>query len=117
MKILFVEDNVHTSQALKLMLELRDYSVDTSASVAEAIGRLSSSRYDLLISDMNLPDGSGYDILASGPTSMPSIAVSGYFSDSDKLELRRRGFSDCLVKPFRVEQLADTIGQVMNSPL
>jgi two-component system response regulator QseB/two-component system response regulator BasR len=112
MNILFVEDNVNASRAMKVMLELKGYSVDVAANVADALECIASSDYDLLISDITLPDGTGYDILARSPKRIPAIALSGHTAESARAESLARGFAEHVTKPFQTEELIELIERV-----
>jgi CheY-like chemotaxis protein len=108
-RILFVEDNANTAMAMKVVLELRGYNVETAKNVAEAVAKLEANSYDLLISDISLPDGTGYDVIARSPKRVKAIGLSGYTSETDKEEAMRRGFSEYLTKPFRNDDLFGAI--------
>src|SRR6266545_4021556 len=97
MKILFVEDNMNTGMAMKVMLELKGHSVDHVTNVRDAIAKLSSTQYNLLISDLTLPDGSGYDVVSKA--NVPAIALSGYTSGGDMDKAMQAGFKEYLTKP------------------
>ena len=107
MRILFVEDNLNTGMAMKVMLELKGHSVDHVANVKSALEKLSSDSYNLLISDLTLPDGSGYDIVAKA--NVPAIALSGYTSGGDMDKAMQAGFKEYLTKPFKTEELLAAI--------
>lgn len=110
MHILFVEDNLNTGIAMKVMLELKGHSVDHVTSVHDALAKLSSTGYNLLISDLTLPDGSGYDVVAKA--NVPAIALSGYSSSSDIDKAKQAGFKQYLTKPFKTEELLAAIEMV-----
>jgi DNA-binding response OmpR family regulator len=110
MKILFVEDNLNTGLAMKVMLELKGHAVDHVANVKSAHEKLSSNQYDLLISDLTLPDGSGYDVVAKAK--VPAIALSGYSSGGDIDKAMQAGFKEYLTKPFKTEELLAAIAKV-----
>ncbi|HWF45310.1 MAG TPA: response regulator [Candidatus Kapabacteria bacterium] len=109
MKILFVEDNANTARAMKVMLELRGYTVDTAGTVAKALECLDADGYDLMISDISLPDGTGYDILSRTSADIPSIALSGYTSHADRAESLAKGFKEFITKPFNPDDLVGAI--------
>jgi two-component system, NtrC family, response regulator HydG len=112
-KILFVEDNVNAARAAKVMLELRGYAADIAESVARAKDRLSTNSYDLLISDIRLPDGTGYDLLAHSPRPSRAIALSGFTSPADRTDALSKGFAEFVTKPFRSEELIAAIERVV----
>ena len=111
MKILFVEDNVNTARAAKKLLELRGYFVDSATSLAEAKESLAANGYDLLISDIRLPDGTGYELLTL-PKAPRAIAISGFTSHADRSEALSKGFVEFVTKPFRTEELIAAIERV-----
>ncbi|HZZ19041.1 MAG TPA: response regulator [Opitutaceae bacterium] len=106
-RILLVEDHPTTRSSLAHLLEARSYSVRTAASVAEAREWLSKASFDVLISDVGLPDGSGYDLMRPwrGRSGMTGIALTGYGMEEDIARSREAGFSAHLTKPVSVESL------------
>ena len=110
MRILFVEDNLNTGMAMKVLLELKGHSIDHVTTVKDAVAKLSSTEYNLLISDVTLPDGSGYDIVAHA--TVPAIALSGYTSGVDMDKAKQAGFKEYLTKPFKTEELLAAIEKV-----
>src|SRR5947208_1839474 len=112
-KILFVEDNTNTALAMKVVLEMRGYNVDTAKDVATALAMIGVGSYDLVISDITLPDGTGYDVIAKSPKPLKAIALSGYTGEKDREEALVKGFSEYLTKPFRNEDLFEAIKRLM----
>jgi PAS domain S-box-containing protein len=112
--ILLVEDNADTLNYLSQMLTLRGHAVHTAASLASAIRVASEVAFDVLISDIELPDGSGLELMVTLRTSraVPGIALSG-FGSSEDLELSRSaGFAEHLTKPVVFRRLEEAIRQV-----
>lgn len=112
--ILVIEDNKHTLQALKTLLQRRGYEVDTAETLAEARDKLLSSVYDLVISDLGLPDGSGLsviDYLKNRKTR--AIAVSGFCSEEDMRKTREAGFVEHLAKPFDFKRLQEALDKAL----
>ena len=62
-KVLLVDDNAETLSTIARLLRSSDFDVRTAASVKSAFAALDSERFDLLVSDIGLPDGSGLDIM------------------------------------------------------
>lgn len=116
LRILLVEDHGDTARIMKRLLTARGCEVQTAGDVAGALNLASGPhRFDLLISDLGLPDGSGTDLIRElrrrGHT-IPAIAVSGYGQEEDVRRSREAGFSAHLIKPTSVQRLAQTIAAV-----
>ena len=112
LKILLVEDNRDTLHFLALILRQLGHEVRTAASVDEARAKL-TAELDLLISDIELPDGSGLDLMREleGGRSLPGIAMSGLGSAEDLQFSRDAGFAAHLTKPIDVARLEAAIQQ------
>lgn len=100
-RLLLVDDHPDTLRGLSRLLERRGYSVATANSGAEALAALRRESFDLLISDIGLPDGSGLLLLAKARQiqPMPAIALSGYGMEADLAGSREAGFDAHLTKP------------------
>jgi CheY-like chemotaxis protein len=111
LQILIVDDHVDTSKVMKIMLERRGYQVETADSVGSALQAGRSRPFDLLISDIGLPDGSGIDLLRefSKEQQIPAIALSGFGMEEDIERSRNAGFHSHLVKPVSFQSLHDII--------
>jgi CheY-like chemotaxis protein len=86
-------------------------------SVAAAL-RLSGSGFDVVISDIGLPDGSGLDLMRElrALRTVKGIALSGYGSDRDVRSSLDAGFAAHLTKPIDLAQLIEAIARVSGSP-
>ncbi len=105
--ILVVEDHGDTRRLLRTALERRGHQVFTASSVAEATTLLQELPAEVLISDIGLPDGTGWDLLTGlrpgGPTY--AIAISGFGSREDRSKSKAAGYHAHLVKPFKSADL------------
>ncbi len=113
-----MDDNEDILSHLALALGRRGHAVTIAESLASALGALADSRFDLLISDLQLPDGSGLDLMRAAREAgrVPGIALSGYGSDEDVRLSRDAGFSAHLAKPVPFTRLESTIRRVMAEP-
>ena len=111
LKLLLVEDNLDTLRAITLLLRSAGFIVQTAASIQEAMAALSIERFDLLISDIGLPDGSGLEIMryCRDTFGMRGIAFSGYATREDVQESEAAGFAFHLAKPSSLNVLVDHI--------
>ncbi len=112
-RILLVEDHPETRSVLERLLRRRSYEVSTADSVSRALELISDGEFDLLVSDIGLPDGLGYDIMqhirAIGKP-LCGIALTGYGSIEDQERSRAAGFSWHLTKPISIRALDDALG-------
>jgi PAS domain S-box-containing protein len=113
--ILLVEDNPDTLRALSMSLSLLGYEVRTANSLRTALAAAEEGGYDLIVSDLELGDGTGLDLLRSiGPgRSAPAIALTGYGSEEDRKMCLEAGFLLHLTKPVETRYLGDAIRNVI----
>jgi CheY-like chemotaxis protein len=112
--VLLVEDNADTLRYLATLLTHRGYRVRTAARLSEAEEAAAASAFDLLISDIELPDGSGLDLMRSLRGKLVGIAVSGFGSDSDVQLSLEAGFSAHLTKPLDFARLEAAIRDALS---
>ena len=114
LRILLVEDDASTLQVLTRLLKNHGHEVKTATCVQEAIAAGAGETFDLLLSDMGLPDGSGLDIMRwfSEHHPIKGIVFSGYGMDTDVEASRKAGFSVHLVKPVVARRLIEAIQEV-----
>src|SRR4051812_32510133 len=118
LRILMVDDHEDTSRAMKRLLERLGYEVHTKHTVREAYDAANASRYDLLISDIGLPDGRGVDLirqLRQNANPIRALALSGFGMDEDIRRSKEAGFQDHLTKPVSFSRLQEVIAELMES--
>lgn len=115
LRILLVDDHPDTCAALERLLQLRGHSVAAAHTMRAALEVAGGSSFDLLISDVGLPDGNGMDLIRYLRIKQPirGIAISGFGMDSDIRKSLEAGFSEHLVKPVKLEKLEAAIARVM----
>lgn len=112
LRVLVVEDNAATQMVVAKMLQRLGQQTRTAASVSEAVALLSRERFDAMLCDIGLPDGSGCEVgayartLASAPF---AAALTGYGTDEDVQRTVDAGFALHLVKPIRLAVLRDFV--------
>jgi len=113
-KLLIVEDHEATRQVLQRLLTLKGHLVTTAGTVQEALAIHRTERFDAVISDLGLPDGSGLDLMRAlqRQRPVPGIALSGYGMEGDLHLSRAAGFFAHLVKPVNLDQLRQLIDQI-----
>jgi len=121
LRILLVEDHPDTAEQLARLLKRAGHQVTCAGCVKEAQERTLRSRdrsedreFDLLISDLGLPDGSGYDLMRdlANRYPIPGIALSGFGMDDDIHNSLAAGFSRHLTKPVDWEELKTEIQKI-----
>ena len=111
LNILVVDDDHDTRNVLRRLLTREGHAVATAETVAAALDLARAERVDLLISDIALPDGHGYDLMTAVKAlhGVPGIALSGYVDDDDKRRAADAGFCVHLDKPVRFDDVLQAI--------
>ena len=115
--ILLVEDHADTLMIMGRVLKSLGFTVIPAKSVAEALDLAAATRFDLLVSDIGLPDGSGLDIMRAVREryGVKGIALSGFSQHEDVMRSREAGFAEHLVKPVNFQMLESMIKKVTSS--
>jgi len=109
--VLVVDDHVDTCTGMKMMLERRGYRVAVAHTADQAVEKVEQEEFDLVISDIGLPDRSGYELMQELSTTknLRGIALSGFGMESDVTRARAAGFSEHLTKPINFDRLDEAI--------
>lgn len=115
LRLLVVEDHVDSARTLGRLLRASGYSVKTAESVASALEIVDSEEFHLVISDIGLPDATGYELMSKirQKHGIKGIAMSGYGREDDIERSREAGFSEHLTKPLDIAKLRQAILRVM----
>src|SRR6266700_990146 len=115
-RVLVVDDHYDTCTGMKMMLERRGYEITLAHSAEQAVEKVRTEDFDLLISDIGLPDRSGYELMREVRSSkaLPGIALSGFGTEQDVSEARAAGFSEHLTKPINFERLEEAIQNLLD---
>ena len=113
-RILYVEDHVDSADVLARLLRTLGYQVETCGTVADAVRLAREKTFDLLLSDIGLPDGSGIDVIAQvrQHSTMPAIALTGFGMERDVESYRQAGFNNHIAKPVTFQKLEELINQL-----
>lgn len=115
-RILLVEDHPSTRSTLRTLLVRRNFDVVIAGSVEEGLTLFDDGSYDLVVSDLGLPDGSGHQLLSEIRKKNPhikAIALSGYGTEEDRARSRDAGFGAHLTKPVSIDILDKTITAIL----
>ena len=116
LRILLVEDHADTARIMRRLLLAEGHQVDTASDVASGLKLARENRFDLLLSDLGLPDGSGLDLiqaLRAAQINLPAIALSGYGQEQDIRLSLDAGFTAHLTKPVTLPNLVSAIARVV----
>lgn len=110
-RVLLIEDHADTLSAVRELLAELSCEILAVGSVQDALAAAETQSFDLVLSDLGLPDGSGLDLMRQlrDRYGLAGIAVTGYGMKDDVRQSREAGFVDHLVKPITFQRLAGAI--------
>jgi DNA-binding NtrC family response regulator len=109
---LVVDDDIAVCRILHRMLSEEQYTVQTSQSVADALGIIEQKHFDVYLMDYKLADGSGLDVaerIRSKGSEAPIILMSGYEASAGTLRAEKLCISDFIEKPFSRETICNAV--------
>jgi len=114
---LIVEDDPNSLSGLSAILAADGFSVDTATTIAEARAALTRFIPDVVLVDLNLPDGSGLDLLQHLPAhppggALPVIVMTGNATVESAIEGLRHGIWDYLLKPVNIPRLRSLLARI-----
>jgi hypothetical protein len=114
--LLVVEDNEDTAELLAELLGARGHTVRVAHSVSAALELSAHETFDIVLSDVGLPDATGYELMEKLRALYPikGIAMSGWAREHDIERGRAAGFSAHLIKPVTMRRLEATIDQLIS---
>jgi PAS domain S-box-containing protein len=117
LSILLVEDHEITRTVLAQLLTRRNYKVVTADSITRARAIARQDKFDLLISDIGLPDGNGNDLMKELHENygLKGIALTGYGMEEDIARGKAAGFVTHLTKPVLIQSLENALTMVKNA--
>ncbi len=118
-RVLLVEDHRDTAELLRAVLGSHGAGVHVAESLAEALATLAERDFDVLVSDIGMPDGTGYELVqrmreraeAAGRTPVPAVAVTAFAGGEDRERALAAGFLDYASKPIEPGALVETIAR------
>jgi len=117
-RILVVDDVADVTEMIALFLKHAGFEVMTANSAATALKITSQDQFDLIISDIGMPEMNGYDLAGSlrrreTYVETPMIALTGYTEYDDRGRSLQAGFNAHLTKPINPSQLLTVIGELL----
>lgn len=115
LRIFLVEDHADTARAMMMYLQASGHEVRHAADTKTARALAHESEFDILLSDLSLPDGNGWDLLRElrRERLFKAIAMSGHNTDDDRARSKAAGFLEHLPKPLMPEELDAAFARVM----
>ena len=115
LRVLLVEDHEDTREILHRLLTRWGHTITTAACVEQARQKIADGSYDLMLSDVGLPDGTGLEVVAAlrAKSGAPAVAMSGFGMEADRERSREAGFDDHIVKPVTPAVLRAVLGRVI----
>lgn len=112
--ILVVDDHRDTLRSMKLLLTRLGYQVLAAENMTDALRIADEEEFDILLSDIGLPDGSGLELVRRirQTRNVPALALSGFGMDEDLQRSRDAGFFDHLTKPVSLDRLQSAIAEL-----
>lgn len=117
-RILIVEDHGDTRRVLSTLLDRWGFDVSTAESLKSGLAFLTAKEFDVIVSDIALPDGSGYALVSEAKRrqgELKAIAISGYNSSADVEIGKKSGFDYHLTKPFDCHALRMILSELGGS--
>jgi DNA-binding response OmpR family regulator len=120
MRILVVEDTLSLQELLTAHLRHRGFTVDATASGAEALALAGAAQYDAVILDLGLPDMDGLDVLrqlrAGACAGLPALILTARDSVAERVAGLDAGADDYILKPFETDELDARLRAVLRRP-
>jgi len=115
-KILIVDDEIRLADVLQVALEDLGYACETAPSAAIALENLAREHFDLVLTDLRMPDIDGrallHEIKRRWPD-LPVVVLTAFSSMRDAVDLVKEGAFDYIAKPFEIEDVAATISRAL----
>jgi CheY-like chemotaxis protein len=117
-RILVVEDHEPTRQALVHLLKRRGYEIVSAASATAALREAAQSHFDLVLSDIGLPDSDGFALMRElrDRHGLRGVALTGYGMEEDLVRSNAAGFFAHLTKPINAKILDRTLQTAFSNP-
>jgi CheY-like chemotaxis protein len=114
LRILVVEDHSETLQALSRLLSHFGHEISVADGAQSALNAIESKEFDVVLCDIALPDGTGYDVIAEAKRTrhVKAVAISGFAATEDIERGRKAGFDFHLAKPVDFYELRSVLGQI-----
>lgn len=117
-RILVVDDERSMREFLEILLAREGYQVALAESAEEAFDRLEQDPYDLVVSDIRLPDFDGIEVLKKAKSTQPDttvVMISAFASAESAVEAMKEGAYDYIPKPFKVREFKKIVREALQA--
>ena len=114
--ILVVDDETSIREFLEILLKRSGHQVRSAKDAVDAVARLKDETYDLVLSDLRLPKGSGMDVLSWVSKNAPStqlVMMTAFATTETAIVAMKAGAYDYIIKPFKVDELTVLIDRAL----
>jgi CheY-like chemotaxis protein len=118
LRFFVVENHQDTLDAIKMFLEAQGHSVEAAPDMKSALKLAPKTKFDVLISDIGLPDGDGWELMRKLRDQIPNlkgIAMSGYGMRADLEKSKQAGFAGHIIKPFGPVELNAALQKILGN--
>lgn len=114
LRILVVEDHADTLKVLARLLDHFGHEISVANGAQSALEIVDSKEFDVVLSDIGLPDGTGYEVIAQAKRKQPikGVALTGFDKDEDIKRSKEAGFDFHLSKPVDFHELRMVLTQL-----
>ncbi len=122
LKVLLVDDSLEALEAFRTLLELEGAHVQAEATAKQALAAATSNDFDLILSDIGMPEMDGYELIEAlrklpRMVAVPAIALTGFGRAQDAAKALRAGFNAHLAKPVSLPVLLNAIDRIKGPKL
>ena len=122
LRVLLVDDSLEALEAFRTLLELEGAHVQAEATAKQALAAAINKDFDLILSDIGMPDMDGYELIEAlrklpGMAAVPAIALTGFGRAQDAKRALRAGFNAHLAKPVSLPVLLGAIDRIKRADL
>jgi DNA-binding NtrC family response regulator len=114
--VLVIDDELVVREAVRRVLEVNGLRVVTADTAGSGLAHAALGTCRLVLCDLMLPDGSGFDVLeeiARRRPELPVVLITGYATPDHAVRAQEAGAADFLAKPFEAGELMDTVRRVL----
>jgi len=118
-RLLVIDDDPGLSEVIELLLEREGYAVHRTGTVKRGVELAGTGEFELVVTDLRLPDGTGLDAIAAiraGRPDLPIVMITSYSSMESAIAALRAGAVDYIIKPFDNEEFLRSIRRALDQP-